>query len=172
MKTYKIRNASVTDAKQLAELQERTFRDTFEASNDPDDMALHCATSYGVSIQEAEIRHPEMITLVCEKEGDLIAFTQLRWKDVPGVATKSKPLEIYRLYVDKPWHGKGIAQDLMDFILTLAKQLGSGQVWLGVWENNLRATSFYRKYAFTEVSEHIFMVGSDPQRDIIMMRSV
>jgi len=76
------------------------------------------------------------------------------------------------LYVDKPWHGKGIAQDLMDFILTLAKQLGSGQVWLGVWENNLRATSFYRKYAFTEVSEHIFMVGSDPQRDIIMMRSV
>ncbi len=172
MKTYKIRTANVSDAGQLALLQERTFRDTFEAANNAEDMTQHCAVSYSAAIQEAEIRHSDMITLVCEQGGALIAFTQLRWKEVPGIATRTKPLEIYRLYVDRPWHGQGIAQDVMDFILTLAKQLGSDQIWLGVWENNLRATSFYRKYGFAEVSEHIFMVGSDPQRDIIMMRSV
>ncbi|CAM6209294.1 N-acetyltransferase domain-containing protein [Enterobacter intestinihominis] len=48
---------------------------------------------------------------------------------------------------------------------------GSDVVWLGVWEHNPRAISFYHKLGFTEVGEHIFQVGSDPQRDIIMKRS-
>ena len=48
---------------------------------------------------------------------------------------------------------------------------GSDIVWLGVWEQNPRAISFYRKLGFTEVGEHIFQVGTDPQRDIIMKRS-
>ncbi|MGT7612465.1 GNAT family N-acetyltransferase, partial [Escherichia coli] len=47
----------------------------------------------------------------------------------------------------------------------------SDPVWLGVWEYNPRAISFYRKLGFTEVGEHICQVGSDPQRDIIMKRS-
>lgn len=48
---------------------------------------------------------------------------------------------------------------------------GSDPVWLGVWEHNPGAISFYRKLGFTEVDEHIFQVESDPQRYIIMKRS-
>lgn len=84
----------------------------------------------------------------------------------------STPGEIHRLYVDRDWHGKGLAPALMDACLQALKVHGSDVVWLGVWEHNPRAIAFYRKFGFAEVGDHVFPVGNDPQRDIIMMRSL
>lgn len=74
-------------------------------------------------------------------------------------------------YVDEPYHGKGFAQALMHKCFAEFEAKGSDPVWLGVWEYNPRAISFYLKLGFTEVDEHIFLIGSNPQMDIIMKRS-
>ena len=44
--------------------------------------------------------------------------------------------------------------------------------WLGVWERNGRAQAFYRKWNFRTVGEHVFQLGSDLQRDIVMERTL
>jgi len=49
---------------------------------------------------------------------------------------------------------------------------GADVVWLGVWERNPRAISFYKKFGFIEVGDHVFPLGNDPQRDIVMARPV
>ncbi|TAM63798.1 MAG: GNAT family N-acetyltransferase [Rhodanobacter sp.] len=165
-----IRRAESTDAPRLAELAELTFRHTFEAANTPEDMRLHCATHYGEVIQAREISDPEMATLVGEHDGQLVGFAQLRWGHSPDCIKAERPAEIQRLYVREAWHGKGIAQDLMAESIALAKAAGADQVWLGVWEHNPRAIAFYRKWGFAEVGAHVFPVGTDPQRDIIMTR--
>ena len=54
-------------------------------------------------------------------------------------------------------------------VLTTVDQVKSDCLWLGVWEDNPRAIAFYKKYDFTVVGEHIFTVGTDPQRDLIMI---
>ncbi len=167
-----IRRAESTDAPRLAELAELTFRHTFEAANTPEDMRLHCATHYGEAIQAREIADPEMATLVCEHEGQLVGFAQLRWGHSPDCIKAERPAEIQRLYVRQAWHGKGIAHDLMSESIALAKASGVDQVWLGVWERNPRALAFYKKWGFAAVGEHVFPVGTDPQRDIIMSRLV
>lgn len=48
------------------------------------------------------------------------------------------------------------------------KARGSDVVWLGVWERNARAIAFYKKYGFVERGEHVFLLGHDRQRDIVM----
>jgi len=53
-----------------------------------------------------------------------------------------------------------------------AQSNGHQTVWLGVWENNARALSFYRRWGFEVVGEHVFQLGADSQRDLIMMRPV
>ena len=53
-----------------------------------------------------------------------------------------------------------------------ARETGFQTIWLGVWERNSRALAFYRKWDFREVGEHIFQLGSEPQRDILMQRAV
>lgn len=167
-----VRLARPADARKLAELAEQTFRETFGEVNTLEDMDIHCQRSYGEAIQLAEISNPHMVTLVSEKDGDLIGFAQLRWGAAPDCVSARFPGEIQRLYVASRWHGKGIAQELMSASIAQFEERKSDIVWLGVWEKNPRAISFYRKFEFTEVGEHVFRLGTDSQRDVIMVRTL
>jgi len=165
-----IRKAEWSDASPLAALAERTFRDTFEAANTAEDMALHCQTHYSEALQSREILDPGLTTLVCEHDGALIAFAQLRRDPAPPCISAARPFEIQRLYVAGAWHGKGLAQALMHRCLAQAEAEGADQIWLGVWEHNPRAIAFYQKFGFSVVGDHVFPLGTDPQRDLIMVR--
>jgi len=79
------------------------------------------------------------------------------------------PGEIQRLYVASDWHGKGIAQQLMAACVEEMRRRGSDVIWLGVWERNPKAISFYKKFGFVEAGAHIFALGRDSQRDIVMV---
>lgn len=167
-----IRLATVHDAKPLAQLAERTFRDTFGAVNTAEDMALYCAASYGDAIQAAELVDPTITTLLCEDAGQLIGFAQLRFGGAPACVAASEPGEIWRFYIAAAWHGQGVAQVLMRACLQHLKRRGCDAAWLGVWEDNPRALAFYRKFGFVAVGEQVFVLGRDPQRDILMVRTL
>jgi ribosomal protein S18 acetylase RimI-like enzyme len=89
-------------------------------------------------------------------------------KDVEG----ANPVEIVRLYVSRDWLGRGIGEQLMRACIDEARQTGHETLWLGVWERNARAQAFYRKWNFHTVGEHVFELGSDLQRDIVMERTL
>lgn len=169
-----IRRAVAADAAALAALAESTFVAAFGAQNRPEDLALHIRRSYGEAIQLGEILDPAFVTFVAERDGRLRAYAQL----ATGVAGKgpasipgTQPIEIRRFYVDAAWHGRGLAQRLMTTVLEFCTGAGADTVWLGVWEENPRGIAFYRKCGFTVVGSHVFVLGSDPQRDVLMARS-
>lgn len=166
----KIRPANPTDAKNLAELADRTFRDAFSEQNTPENMDLHCKASYGERIQAEELADRQYTTLVAEVDGRLIAYAQLRWGEPPICVNADTAAEIQRIYVDREWHGKGLAQELMQACLKIIQASNIDTVWLGVWEHNPRAIAFYRKFDFQECGDHVFSVGSDPQRDVILVK--
>ncbi|HRO86747.1 GNAT family N-acetyltransferase [Denitratimonas tolerans] len=164
-----IRSARARDARALAELAESTFRATFGAMNSAAHMQTHCRALYGEAIQAAEIADPDRETLLCEHDGGLIAYAQLRWGEAPECVVATRPGEIQRLYVADAWHGAGIAQALMQASIERMRQRASDVVWLGVWEHNPRALAFYRKVGFAVAGEHVFPLGGDPQRDLVMV---
>lgn len=167
-----IRFARPDDAPALAALAEATFRATFAAANTPEDMARHCATSYGDAIQAAEIADPGRLTLLCEDARRLVGYAQLRWGRPPPCVVATAPGEIQRLYVIAAAHGRGAAHDLMAACLDVLAGRGSDVAWLGVWERNPRAIAFYRKAGFRDVGDHVFELGHDAQRDVVMARPV
>jgi ribosomal protein S18 acetylase RimI-like enzyme len=83
---------------------------------------------------------------------------------VPG----TDRLELSRFYVDRPWHGRGVAQALMTATVSEAAERGAPTLWLGVWEQNARGIAFYRKCGFAEVGTQTFVLGSDRQNDRVM----
>jgi ribosomal protein S18 acetylase RimI-like enzyme len=165
-----VRRARRDDAAPLAALAERTFRDTFAPSNTDVNMRLHCARHYGATIQAAEIADPRRVTLIADADGALVGYAQLRTGATPRCVRAARPMEIQRIYVDRSWHGRGIAQALMDESLACAQAQGADRVWLGVWEHNPRARAFYRKAGFVDVGDHEFMLGDEVQCDLVMMR--
>ena len=164
------RVARVSDARAVAELAENTFRDTFAAHNCAQDMDAHCLSSYGEAIQAAEISSASRVTLVAEHDKRLVAYAQMKWGEAPDCVLADSPGEIHRLYVDKNWHGKGLAHELMTACLKVLQERQTDVTWLGVWERNPRAISFYSKFDFREVGDQAFRLGADVQRDIVMVR--
>lgn len=167
-----IRLATGEDAATLAEIAERTFRQAFGPLNSAEDMDLHCRKTYGAAIQAGEIREPDRVTLLCHEGDRLVGYAQLRRDAAPTCVIARRPAEIQRIYVDAPWHGKGAANALMDALLEAARAGGADVVWLGVWDRNPRAIAFYRKNRFEIVGEHTFLLGTDPQRDLVLARKL
>jgi diamine N-acetyltransferase len=167
-----IRTATAADAAVVADLARRTFHDTFAATNDAADMALHLAGAYGVDQQTRELNDRDITTLLVEVDGQAIAYAQLRADHVPDCVTGPAPIELWRFYVDRGWHGRGIAQALMEQVRQTARQRGAKTLWLGVWERNYRARAFYAKCGFTGAGEHIFLFGTDPQTDLVMVTAL
>jgi ribosomal protein S18 acetylase RimI-like enzyme len=169
----RIRRAVPADADALAKFGARTFFDTFAADNTPEDMQLHLASAWSPDLQRAEIVDGSIDTLLaCDANGDLAGFAQLQAAHAPaGIATAS-PIELKRFYVDKPWQGRGLAAELMRTVEEHALRRGGRELWLGVWERNERAQAFYRKHGFRRVGTQVFVVGTDPQTDHVMLREL
>jgi GNAT superfamily N-acetyltransferase len=167
---YILRDAGIADAAQLAEFGARTFRETFAADNSDEDMRAHLDASFGPAIQRREIEDPDIDSLVLvDVSGRWLGFAQLRARSsAPGVPPEGS-IELWRFYVDQPWHGKGVAGPLMSGAKQRAMERGATSLWLGVWERNSRAQAFYRKHGFAGVGRKTFVVGSDPQSDDVLL---
>jgi diamine N-acetyltransferase len=167
---YDVRRGVAADAVALAALAARTFTDAFGADNRPEDLTLHLARSYGEEQQRAELTNPGMTTFVAESDRRLIGFAQLREGSAPASVREKKPVELMRFYVAKEWHGRGLAQQLMQAAISDAERRGGTALWLGVWEKNPRAIAFYSKVGFRDVGSQVFVVGTDPQTDRVLIR--
>jgi GNAT superfamily N-acetyltransferase len=108
--------------------------------------------------------------LLAEVDGTLTGFTQLHLGTPPECVTGASPVEVRRFYVDRPFHGRGLAKTLMQFAERTARDLGGRTLWLGVWERNPRAIAFYAKCGFIDVGSHTFIVGTEEQTDRVMAR--
>jgi ribosomal protein S18 acetylase RimI-like enzyme len=167
-----IRNAKTTDANVLAQLGRRTFEETFSVDNTPEDMAAYVASSFSVAQQSAELADSASLFLIAEVDEAAAGYAKLHGGNTVEGIEGSKPVELVRLYVLQEWLGRGVGEALMRACLDEARSAGYETIWLGVWERNARAQAFYRKWNFRAVGEHIFQLGSDPQRDIVMERKV
>ena len=165
-----VRLALLTDALDLSRFAARTFEETFAHSTSPADMAAYLASHYSPGIQRAEIEDARTTTLIASDGSNLVGYAQIRDNDVPECVTDRGAIELVRLYVDRGWHGRGLATALMTRAEAAARERGAGTMWLGVWENNHRASAFYRKHGYAEVGEHVFLLGQDAQRDLIMSK--
>jgi ribosomal protein S18 acetylase RimI-like enzyme len=165
------RPATPADAEALAGFGARTFFETFAADNTPEDMRLFLESTWHPDLQRVEILDAALDTLLaCDERGVIAGFAQVRAAQPPAGIAARNPVELKRFYVDKPWHGRGVASQLMDAVMNQTRARDAHELWLGVWERNERAQAFYRKCGFEPVGTQVFVVGTDAQTDRVMVK--
>lgn len=165
-----IRRADPADATALAAFAEHCFREAFGGVNSAGNMDAYIATAYSPELQTAEILDAAITTLVAtDPEGALTAYAQLRIRQAAPTEAGDGSIELWRFYVDRPFHGQGLAQDLMVAVLDAAALLGRRALWLAVWERNFRGRAFYQKLGFVEAGTQAFVLGADVQTDVVMV---
>jgi len=167
-----VRRANPDDANLLTELGGRTFVETFAADNTSEDMDAYLASNFNLAQQTAELAHPASMFLIAEVGGVAAGYAKLHAGEPAEGIEGARPIELVRLYASREWLGRSVGEALMRACLDEARRAGYETIWLGVWEKNARAQAFYRKWDFRAVGEHLFQLGSDQQRDILMERAL
>jgi GNAT superfamily N-acetyltransferase len=163
-----IRTAYPQDHELLASLGAQTFREAFAADNTPEDMSDYLAKAFGPDRQAAELADPRTTFLIAEAEGETVGYARLKVGPAPDCIQGLHPVEIARFYAVTPWIGRGVGAALMQACLEQAGRLGCDVIWLDVWERNVRAIGFYRRWGFVEVGTQPFVLGHDVQNDLLM----
>src|SRR5690606_11765120 len=145
-----------------------TFYETFTGSNTEENMKSYLESGFSTDKLTAELNSKTSEFYFAKLGSEVIGYLKLNFGQSQTELKDEKALEIERIYVLKEFHGKKIGQILYDKALEVAKDIEADYVWLGVWEENPRAISFYRKNGFVEFDKHIFVLGDDEQTDILM----
>ena len=167
-----IRPAALDDAALLADLGATTFRETFETICSAENLAAFLVATYSPEKQRAELAEPTRPGWVLELDGVPAGFLQLRLGHRERGVSGARPVELQRIYVLRAFHGGGHGAALMDMAMTAARAWGADLLWLGVWENNIKALAFYAHSGFREVGEHIFKIGDQVDRDLLLAKDL
>lgn len=170
--TFALRSALPSDAALLAELASQTFQETFEGLYSEADLRAFLLSAYGEGLQTGELADPGWRTFVLEAQGRLLGFAQLVLDSPLHGKVPDGAAELRRIYVLREALGQGLGARLLERVLEVAKAEGAPALWLGVWEHNDRAQAFYRKYGFSRVGEHTFMVGTRADTDHLLARAL
>jgi ribosomal protein S18 acetylase RimI-like enzyme len=164
---FTIRRCTVEDADALSALAMRTFFDTFTGTCTEEDMNEFLDKYYSIPRIKQELSDPNDLIYFIEKDAVPAGYLRFGENEVPFPYDNSlKALELNRLYIDSPYKGQGVAQQLMAFYEDYAMQNGYLFLWLGVWEHNYRAQAFYKKFSFRfNGHTHPFPIGHTPQTD-------
>jgi diamine N-acetyltransferase len=168
----RIRTATLADISPLADLAQRAFCETFHHYT-PDDLAGFFAEHYSPEAFVSHVSEPGSQLWLAEADGTPVAYAKLGACKLPLMPAFSPAVELHRLYVLKEWHGKGIGGAMMDKAFGQALAQGAKAMYLGVWEHNVKAQSFYRRYGFSKVGEYDYPpIGSVIDREWIMVRKL
>lgn len=166
MTTPTHRMAGPEDAAAVAALGRRSFTETFGHLYKPEDLAAFLA-NHSEERWRQELSDPAFAVRLVEAADEAIAYAKLGPPSLP-FEPRGPSIELRQFYVLGPWHGSGLARELMTWVIGEAKARGADDLYLSVFIDNHRARRFYARYGFEYVGDYHFMVGSHADVDHVM----
>lgn len=164
--TVRYRNAVEADLASIDRVFRESFCDTFAHLYGSEDLDLFLAQFTPEAWLE-EFSDGRFAFRIAKSGSRTIGFIKLGPLTIPVEANPHR-LELRQFYLLKPWHGAGVAEQLMEWALAEARSRGVHELYLTVFTENHRARRFYRRYGFVDVGPCAFMVGNHADEDIIM----
>lgn len=163
---------SVADISKLKEISKQTFVDSYSWGNTAENVQNYVEINFHKEKLVDELNNPNTEFYFGELGHELIGYFKINFYQAQTDLKDNKSLEIERIYILSQFQGKKIGSVFIDEICKIAKQNQLAYVWLGVWENNIRAIQFYEKNSFIQFATHPFKFGNELQTDVLMKRTI
>ncbi|KMQ69413.1 GNAT family acetyltransferase [Chryseobacterium sp. FH2] len=165
-----INKAGLNDLETIQAVGRETFYETFAKDNPEEVMKQYLEESFTSEKLKSELTNADSQFFIAWEEDNPVGYLKVNSANAQTELQDETSLEIERIYVKSSHHGKKAGQLLYDKALEIAQQQKKRYIWLGVWEENLRAVNFYKKNGFVEFDKHIFRLGDDKQTDLMMKK--
>ncbi len=194
----RIIQCSEEQLEELVQIAEKTFRDAFEAFNNPQDFQDYAEKAFHSNQILRELRQAGSSFYFLYDQGELVGYFKTNEYQAQTDIQDPEALELERIYVLPEHQGKGVryvprlqpgdqspigdlddqdryqshrqqhSQYMLNAVKKQALEMGKRYLWLGVWKENRDAVRFYESFGYRIFGEHPYYVGQDRQMDWLM----
>lgn len=170
--TISIKKCTYDDLYTLQEVSRKTFIETFQDQNSPENMKAYLERAFNIEQLHRELSHPYSQFFMVFFNDDLAGYLKLNTGDAQTEEMGQASLEVERIYILSAFQKQGLGKFLLNQAIEIAEQQNKQEIWLGVWEENDNALAFYRSKGFKQVGSHSFFMGDEEQIDFIMCKTL
>lgn len=159
---------SITDLEFLVNLSRKTFIESFEKVNDPEDFKVYLNSAFDEEALNKQLKDNNSSFYLVYNDAILVGYIKLNENESQSDIKDKSSMEIERIYVLGEHQGQGIGAWIMMEVISMARANNKSYVWLGVWEFNAKAIKFYERLGFYKFGSHPYYIGKDKQTDWLM----
>ncbi|MBK9109701.1 MAG: GNAT family N-acetyltransferase [Saprospiraceae bacterium] len=168
MKQVEILKFTTNDIGRLQQISRQTFTETFASVNSTENMKKYLDEEFSIEKLLSELSDGNSEFYFATYDKDVVGYLKLNFGQAQTELQSDLGVEIERIYVLREFQGKNLGQDLFNKALEIAGNKNADYIWLGVWEENLKAIKFYERNGFQTFDKHLFKLGSEMQTDLMM----
>lgn len=170
--TVHIKKCTLEDLDLLQEISVETFTETFKDQNSPENMNAYLKKAFNLEQLEKELSNLSTEFYFIYANVEIAGYLKINTHDAQTEIMGNDSLEIERIYIRKNHHKQGLGKYLINIAIERAIELDKQKIWLGVWEENKSAITFYQKMDFVQTGAHSFYMGEEEQVDMIMTKNL
>ncbi len=168
----RIKVACTKDTASLSKLGETTFTQTYASYNNKKNFQKYLQESFSEDSTRKQLEDNGNFFLLAQLDHKSIGYAKLKENNKPFHDKTINAVELERIYVLKEYQGGGVGKTLLDNCIAFAQLRKYPVMWLGVWEQNLKALKFYQKQGFVVFGSHKFNLGDEEQNDFLMKKDL
>lgn len=157
-----------SDLYTLVQISRQTFYDTFSVDNTAENIQSYIATTFSLPALKKELLNTHSKFYFAVYNGIIAGYVKINYTEAQTELTDVNAVEVERIYVLQQYQGRQIGKLLLHKAIQEAMAAKAPFIWLGVWEHNVKAISFYKKFGFIPFDKHVFMLGKDEQIDVML----
>jgi|SRR5690625_992648 len=171
-----IRVAKATDSHELVPLAARTFPLACPPEMEPAAVNDFIRNELNAEVFDEWIADDEVVVIVATDGAVLVGYSVCIHGETPTNAQLDRQLPpdttvmLSKFYVDPDFHGAGVSQKMMAFLLQHYSTTAHEWLWLGTNKANERAIGFYERVGFEHIGTRRFDVGGTMAEDTVMAR--
>ncbi|RUT29621.1 GNAT family N-acetyltransferase [Paenibacillus zeisoli] len=170
--TINIHKCTLEDLNTLQEISYETFNETFKHQNSPENMKAYMEKAFNLNQIKKELSHISSQFYFAYFHNEVAGYLKVNFNGAQSEEMGEDSLEIERIYIKPNYQKHGLGKYLLSKAAEIAKERNMKSIWLGVWEKNNNAISFYKKMGFVQTGAHPFRMGNEEQVDFIMTRTL
>lgn len=170
--SIEIKKVKHKDLELLREISIETFTDTFAAQNSAENMKNYLERAYNHKQLESELANNFSQFYFVYLDNELAGYLKVNINETQSEKMPEDTMEVERIYIRTNFQRKGLGKYLINKAIEIATTLNKKSIWLGVWEKNNNALTFYKKMGFVQNGAHSFYMGDEEQIDFIMIKTL
>jgi diamine N-acetyltransferase len=169
---FKIRLANISDLCLISALGIVTCYEAYFELDASHGLAEYCLEAFSSQQLTSELEDVNSTFLIAELDGKSIGYAKLREGKKVACLEGIHAIEVQRIYLLEKVKGRNFGKLLLQRCFQVGKEKGYETLWLGVWDQNLRAQKFYEKLEFENIGVTEFAYGDETTVSFVMVKNI